>query len=91
MPKAAKIESDEVPAISNSGIKELTKRYFALVAEKKEAGDAIKDLMAEVKAKGLKPKSFKAAAKELEEVTDAEYKDEVNLILEANGQQRLFL
>ncbi len=89
MPKAQKAESIE--PISNSGVKELTKRYLVLVAEKKEAADAIKDLMLEVKAGGMSPKAFKAAAKEIESETDAEHKDAVNWILEANGQARIFL
>lgn len=88
MPKAQKAESIE--PLSNSGVKELMKRYLALVTEKKEAGDAIKDLMREVKAKGTTPKAFKAAAKEILEETDAAYKDEVNALIEANGQSRLF-
>jgi hypothetical protein len=91
MPKAATKETDETTlALSNSGIKDLTKRYLALIAEKKDATDSIKDLMAEVKSKGLKPKDFRKAAKEIEEGTDTEHKDGVNYILEANGQSRLF-
>jgi hypothetical protein len=89
MPKAATKDDETTPA-SNSDIKSLTKRYIALVAEKKSTGEAIKDLLTEVKAKGLKPKDFKVAAKQIDEEIEPEHKDGVNYILEVNGQSRLF-
>ena len=87
MSKAAK---KEITPISNSGLKEFCKRYLALNEEKQEATDAIKDLMQEVKGAGVDPKQFKAACKALEKPPEDDYKEGVNFIIEANGQQRLF-
>lgn len=87
MPKAAK---KAIEPISNSGLKELCKRYLALNAEKQEAADAIKDLMLEVKDNSIDAKAFKAACKAIEKPPEEDFKQDVNYIIEANGQTRLF-
>ena len=91
MPKLTIAHETAEPTLSNSRVKEFTKRLIALNAEKKEAADAIKDLMTEAKAASVDTKALKAAVRVIENPIPPEFKETVNYYIEASGQSRLFV
>ena len=74
----------------NSEVESYISRINSIVGEQNVLADDLKELCAEAKAKGLDVKALKAAAKELREPVDGEFKNKVNFYIEATGQGRLF-
>ena len=67
MPKAAQKETEETaPALSNTGIKQYTKRLLAVNAEIKDYTESRKELLEEAKHNGMDIKALKSAVKIIE-------------------------
>jgi uncharacterized protein (UPF0335 family) len=79
-------------AIGNtSDVKSLLERANNLENELQEIKEAKKDLMAEVKAAGLKTKEFNVALRIKRNTPPKEFTDTVNSYLEAGGQMAFFV
>ena len=78
--------------MTNTGnIKSLLDRASKLEDEAQEIKEAKKDLMAEVKAAGIKTKEFTVALRLKRNPPSKDFTDTVNTYLEADGQGAFFL
>ena len=77
-------------ALSNTQIKDYTKRVLAVNNEIREAKDSLKELFLEAKGNGIDVKALKAAVRIIENTPEPELRETINFYLETTGQLRFF-